>query len=195
MACWIPVVCAETHRMEAACRHKEEPPHCQPEQLWPGQECEDVQKSLVEQGFSWRQCSADHLQSTVQRNSLSIQSKHITSCGRWTRKEIFLSNNFLAVVKVTGLTWLVTVLADMGQYRQLEQQGYRKRLIQKPIPFWEGLIAMKAWTKAGWSQRSDISLAWFGGRWRWSRNWWKVLTVWTWVSVLLFSVWGLIYMW
>lgn len=67
---------------------------------------EDVQKSLVKQGFSWRQCSTDHLQSTIQRNSLSIQSKHIRSCGRWTRKEIFLSNNFLAVVKVTGLTYL-----------------------------------------------------------------------------------------
>lgn len=28
------------------------------------------------------------------------------NCGRWARNDIFLSNNFLAVVKVTGLTSL-----------------------------------------------------------------------------------------
>lgn len=33
-----------------------------------------------------------------------MQTKHITSCGRWTKNDIFLSNNFLADVKVTHLT-------------------------------------------------------------------------------------------
>lgn len=35
-----------------------------------------------------------------------MQSKHVTSCGRWARNNIFLSNNFLTVVKVVGLTSL-----------------------------------------------------------------------------------------
>lgn len=90
-----------------------------------------------------------------------IQSKHITSCGRWTRNEISLSNNFLPSVKVTDLAWLV-VLTEMGQYRQLQQQGCRKSLVQRHsvilgrvnTRWW--LVAM--WTIAQQSKRSDRKL-------------------------------------
>lgn len=44
------------------------------------------------------------LSCTLQETSQWIQSKHITSCGRWTNNKIFLSNNLLAAVKVTDLT-------------------------------------------------------------------------------------------
>lgn len=37
---------------------------------------------------------------------LVILSKHVTSCSKWTRNEIFLSNNVLSIVKATDFTYL-----------------------------------------------------------------------------------------
>lgn len=113
---------------------------------------------------SWRQCFADHVRSfslscTIQWNSLWIQSKHITSCDRWTKSEIFLSNNFLAIVKVTDLTYLTCHCFDRnGLVQTAATTGIRKKVGSKANTLLgrvsSRLVAVTAWTKAQWSKRS-----------------------------------------
>lgn len=53
------------------------------------------------------------------------------SCGRWTRNEIFLSNRFLAVVKVTGLTYLTCSFDINGHVQTAATTGIQKKLGSK----------------------------------------------------------------
>lgn len=61
-----------------------------------------------------------------------MHSKHVMSCGRWTRSEIFLSNSFLAAAEVTDLSYLTCHHFDRnGLVQAVATTGIQKNIASK----------------------------------------------------------------
>lgn len=131
------------HWTGSACRHKEEPTCCWPKHL------HSCLVGMCKNPWSSRTfLTGDVLQIScvffVLHYAVELltwmQSKRVTSRGRWTRNEIFLSNNVLAVVEAADVTYLTCHCFDRnGLVQAVTTTGLQKKSWFKgKYPFGKG---------------------------------------------------------
>lgn len=97
---------------------------------------EDVEEALITQELSWRGSrwvtTGGFFVLRCAVKLIWMHSKHVMSCGRWTRSEIFLSNSFLAAAEVTDLSYLTCHRFDRnGLVQAVATTGIQKNIASK----------------------------------------------------------------